>query len=81
MPEASATDPAASIDAIACGLGSFVFVGLGYVVSGSAAALLGHVQRVELWLLGVLAVGIIIVFVIDRTAKHELHLDEAEEAE
>jgi membrane protein DedA with SNARE-associated domain len=69
------------IDAIACVLGSFVFVGLGYVVSGSATALLGHVQRVELWLLGVLAVGIIIVFVIDRTAKHELHLDEAEEAE
>jgi membrane protein DedA with SNARE-associated domain len=67
------------IDTIACIFGSFVFVGLGYIVSGSAAALLGHVKRVELWLLGAFVAGIIIVFVIDRTAKHELHLDEPEE--
>jgi zinc transporter ZupT len=39
------------------------------------------VKRFELWLLGAFVVGIVIVFVIDRTAKHELHLDEAERAE
>jgi membrane protein DedA with SNARE-associated domain len=63
------------IDAIGCTLGALVFTGLGYVVSGSAAALLGKAKRVELWLLGVLIVAAVIVFFIDRTAKHELHLD------
>jgi hypothetical protein len=38
------------------------------------------VKRVELWLLGVLLVGAVIVFIIHRTAKHELHLDEGEES-
>jgi hypothetical protein len=39
---------------------------------------LGKVKRVELWLLGVLLVGAVIVFIIHRTARHELHLDESE---
>lgn len=69
------------IDAVGCVLGSLVFTGLGYVVSGSAVALLGHVKRVELWLLGAVIVAVLIVFAIDRTAKHELHLDEANEGE
>jgi membrane protein DedA with SNARE-associated domain len=69
------------IDAVGCVLGSLVFTGLGYLVSGSATALLGKVNRVELWLLGVLLVGAAIVFVIHRTARHELHLDEGEAAE
>jgi membrane protein DedA with SNARE-associated domain len=63
------------IDAVGCVLGSLVFASLGYLVSGSATALMGHVKRFELWLLGAFLVGIVIVFVIDRTAKHELHLD------
>lgn len=67
------------IDAIGCVVGALVFTGLGYLVSGSAVALLGKVKRVELWLLGVLLVGAVIVFIIDRTAKHELHLDQKEE--
>ena len=66
------------IDALGCVLGSFVFTGLGYLVSGSATVLLGKVHRVQLWLLGAFVVGVIIVFIIDRTAKHELHLDEAD---
>ena len=33
-------------------------------------------MRFELWLLGAFLVGVIIVVIIDRTAKHELHLDE-----
>jgi membrane protein DedA with SNARE-associated domain len=63
------------IDALGCVLGSLVFTSLGYLVSGSATVLMGHVQRFELWLLGAFIVGIIIVIVIDRTAKHELHLE------
>jgi membrane protein DedA with SNARE-associated domain len=66
------------IDALGCVLGSFVFTGLGYLVSGSATVLLGKVHRVQLWLLGAFVVGVVIVFIIDRTAKHELHLDEAD---
>src|SRR3954464_13342865 len=66
------------IDAIGCTLGALVFTGLGYVVSESAIALLGKVKRVELWLLGVLLVGAVIVFIIHRTARHELHLDDNE---
>jgi membrane protein DedA with SNARE-associated domain len=69
------------IDALGCVLGSLVFTSLGYLVSGSAMALMGHVKRFELWLLGAFVAGVIIVVIIDRTAKHELHLDESEEAE
>jgi membrane protein DedA with SNARE-associated domain len=68
------------IDALGCVIGSFVFTGLGYLVSGSATVLLGKVHRVQLWLLGALIVGIVIVYIIHRMAKHELHLDEAERA-
>jgi len=66
------------IDSVGCLLGSLVFTSLGYLLSGSAMALLGQVKRVELWLLGGVIVGVLIVFLIDRTAKHELHLDEDE---
>jgi membrane protein DedA with SNARE-associated domain len=64
------------IDIVGCVLGSLVFTGLGYLLSGSATALLGQVKRVELWLLGAAIIGVVIVFIIDKTAKHELHLDE-----
>jgi membrane protein DedA with SNARE-associated domain len=64
------------IDLVGCMLGSLVFTSLGYLLSGSATALLGKVKRVELWLLGAVIVGVLIVFLIDRTAKHELHIEE-----
>jgi membrane protein DedA with SNARE-associated domain len=67
------------IDALGCAIGATVFTGLGYLVSGSAMVLLGKVRRIQLWLLGALIVGVVIVYIIHRTAKHELHLDEAEE--
>ena len=63
------------IDCVGCLLGSLVFTTLGYLLSGSAMALLGHVKRVELWLLGGAIVGVLVVMLIDRTAKHELHID------
>lgn len=69
------------IDAIGCLLGSIVFTSLGYLLSGSASALLGHVKRVELWLLGAVIVGVLVVFLVDRTAKHELHIDHVEKEE
>jgi membrane protein DedA with SNARE-associated domain len=65
------------IDAIGCILGSLVFTGLGYAVSGSATVLLGHVRRVQFWLLGALVVGVILVVVINWTAKRELHIDDS----
>jgi membrane protein DedA with SNARE-associated domain len=64
------------VDAIGCILGSLVFTGLGYAVSGSATVLLGHVRRVQLWLLGALVVGVILVVVINWTAKRKLHIDD-----
>jgi membrane protein DedA with SNARE-associated domain len=64
------------IDALGCAIGATVFIGLGYLVSGSATVLLGQVRRVQLWLLGALIVGAVIVYLIHRTAKYELHLDE-----
>ena len=69
------------IDSVGCVLGSLVFTSLGYLLSGSATALLGHVKRVELWLLGGVIVGVLVVFLIDKTAKHELHLDEDGQAD
>jgi membrane protein DedA with SNARE-associated domain len=69
------------IDAVGCVLGSLVFTSLGYALSGSAKALLGHVRQVELWLLGAVILGVLIVFIVDRTAKHELHLDQDGEAD
>ncbi len=64
------------VDAVGCVVGSLVFTGLGYAVSGSATVLLGRVRRVELWLLGAVLVGAVLVFVIHWTAKKELHIDE-----
>jgi membrane protein DedA with SNARE-associated domain len=69
------------IDTIGCVIGTFVFTGVGYLVSGSATVLLGKVHRVQLWLLGAVIAGAVIVYLINRTAKHELHLDEKEEGQ
>jgi membrane protein DedA with SNARE-associated domain len=66
------------IDAIGCALGTAVFSGLGYLVSGSATLLLGRVRRVQLWLLGAVIVGAVLVLIIHLTAKRELHLEEME---
>jgi membrane protein DedA with SNARE-associated domain len=66
------------VDAIGCVVGSLVFTGLGWALSGSAMVLLGRVRRVELWLLGAVLAGAVLVFVINWTAKKELHVDEEE---
>ena len=69
----------AVVDAIACVIGALVFAGLGYGVSGSATVLLGHVRRVQLWLLGALIVGAVLVVLIHLAAKRELHLEDADQ--
>lgn len=69
------------IDALGCAIGATVFTGLGYLVSGSAMVLLGKVRRVQLWLLGALVAGAVIVYIIHRTAKYELHLEEGKEGD
>ena len=63
------------IDALGCLLGAAVFAALGYLVSGSATVLLGRVKRIQLWLLGALAVGAGLVYLVHRLAKRELRLD------
>jgi membrane protein DedA with SNARE-associated domain len=65
-----------AVDGLGCSIGALVFAGLGYLVSGSAEALLGRVRRVEVWLLGAVVVGAGIVYVVHRVTKRELHIDE-----
>lgn len=67
------------VDSIGALIGSAVFTGLGYLVSGSATLLLGKVRRIQLWLLGALVVGVVLVFIIHWTAKKELHIENGEE--
>lgn len=69
----------ALVDGIGAVIGSAVFTGLGYLVSGSATLLFGKVRRVQLWLLGALVVGVVLVFLINWEAKKELHIDETED--
>jgi membrane protein DedA with SNARE-associated domain len=66
----------ALVDAIGCVIGSLVFTGLGYAVSGSATVLLGRVRRLQLWLLGAVLVGAVLVFLIHWAAKKELSIDD-----
>jgi membrane protein DedA with SNARE-associated domain len=67
------------VDGVGCLLGALVFTGLGYLVSGSATILLGRVRRVQLWLLGGLAIGVLLVLIINWTAKRELHIENGDE--
>ncbi|MGH7497292.1 MAG: DedA family protein [Gemmatimonadales bacterium] len=69
----------AFVDALGCLAGTTVFAGLGYLVSDSAQALLGKVRRFELWLLGAVVAGVVIVYLIHRMTKRELHLGDLED--
>jgi membrane protein DedA with SNARE-associated domain len=66
------------VDGIGVVLGSTVFTGLGYLVSGSATLLLGKVRRIQRWLLGALLAGAVLVFLIHWAAKKELHIENGE---
>jgi len=69
----------ALIDGIGALMGTAVFIGLGYLVSGSATLLLGKVRRVQFWLLGALVAGVLLVVIINWTAKKELHIDDEDD--
>ena len=62
------------MDALGCVLGTTLFAGLGYLVSDSAEAVLGRVRRIELWLLGAVIAAVVIVYVVNRATRRELHL-------
>lgn len=59
------------IDAAGAVLGAGVFAALGYGLSGSVTALLGHIHRIELLLLGVLVVGGGLVLWISHAARRQ----------
>ncbi|MEO7985152.1 MAG: DedA family protein [Gemmatimonadales bacterium] len=63
-----------SVDALGCVLGTTLFAGLGYLVSDSAEAVLGRVRRIELWLLGAVIAAVVIVYIVNRATRRELHL-------
>jgi membrane protein DedA with SNARE-associated domain len=67
------------VDAIGCALGAGVFTGLGYLVSGSAVALLGHVQRFERFLAGIIIVAVVLVFAVNRATRRQLHIPPTDE--
>jgi membrane protein DedA with SNARE-associated domain len=70
----------ALVDAIGCTIGTLVFTGLGFALSGSATVLLGKMRRLELWLLGAVLAGAVLVFVIHWAARRELRVDEDDAA-
>ena len=65
----------AIIDAIGCVLGAGVFAGLGYLLSGSAQALIGHVKRLEVLLLAAVVLGVIAVIIVNRVARNRMHIE------
>jgi membrane protein DedA with SNARE-associated domain len=52
------------IDALGCVLGTSAFVTLGYLLGGSAEALMGRVKRIEYLLLAGVVVGVLVLVVI-----------------
>jgi|GEM_PF-6354942 len=59
------------IDAAGAILGAVVFGALGWGLSGSVSALLGHIHRIELSLLGALVVGGGILLWIGHAARRQ----------
>ncbi|HEU4403552.1 MAG TPA: VTT domain-containing protein [Candidatus Polarisedimenticolia bacterium] len=59
----------AAFDLPGCVLWAAVFCGLGYMLSGSAAALIGEVKRVEIWLAGALCVSALFLAALRLLAR------------
>ncbi len=64
------------IDAIGCAVGATGFSVAGYLVGQGAVALLGHVKRLEHWLLISLVGGAIVVWVVSRLARRRVEPDQ-----
>lgn len=63
-----------AIDLVGCTLWSSVFAGLGFVLSGSAAVIIGRVHRVERYLAGAVLVAAIAVYLVNRLARRKLEV-------
>jgi membrane protein DedA with SNARE-associated domain len=63
------------VDAFGCLLWSSVFAGLGYLASDRAEAWIGQVKQLELWLLGAVIVAAVLVYLVNRLARRELHTE------
>lgn len=61
------------IDALGCLIGATLFSVAGYVVGQGAVAMLGHIKRIEHWLLISLVGGAIIVWVVNRLTRKSVH--------
>jgi membrane protein DedA with SNARE-associated domain len=62
----------AAVDLSGCLVWSSVFGWVGYLLSGSAEALVGQVRRIELFLLGMVLLAGVVVFLVNRLVRHEL---------
>ncbi|MGH7702810.1 MAG: hypothetical protein ACREMO_06925 [Gemmatimonadales bacterium] len=51
-----------------------MFAGLGFGLSGSAAALIGRVHWVERYLAGAVLVAVIAVYLVNRLARRKLEV-------
>lgn len=63
------------VDAAAALTAAIIFGVAGYVVGQGAFALLGHIKRLEHWLLVILVLGIGVTFVIHRLTRRGVHDD------
>jgi membrane protein DedA with SNARE-associated domain len=61
------------VDALAALTGAAIFGVAGYVVGQGAFALLGHIKRLEHWLLVILVGGIVVTWVISRVTRKGVH--------
>lgn len=61
------------VDLAAAVTGSAIFGIAGYVVGQGAFALLGHIKRLEQWLLIILILGIVVTFIISRLTRKGVH--------
>jgi membrane protein DedA with SNARE-associated domain len=68
----------AVVDGLGCVGWSAIFATLGYALSGSAEALIGHVKRIELFLLFALIAAGLAVFLLTRLIKRELEQGDGE---
>jgi membrane protein DedA with SNARE-associated domain len=57
------------IDALGAVIGASLFTVAGYFVGQGAVALLGHIKRLEHWLLIILAGGIVVTWIISRLTR------------
>lgn len=61
------------VDALSCLIGATTFGVMGYLVGQGALALLGHMRRLEHWLLIILLFGIVVTFIIHRLTRRTVH--------